>query len=85
MAVEVVDARVTVGSAVLVLVGVFIVPLYLGVGIVCSRVSVGVEVTVGMILDSAPQAVVKIDTSKVKMKMRFIMLDDKYLRVRLGT
>jgi len=43
-----------------------------------------VDVTVGMILDSVPQAVVNMETSKVKRKMRFIMLADKYLIVRLG-
>lgn len=69
-----VEATVAVGSIVLVLVGVFIELLYLGVGIVCSSVSVGVDVTVGMILDSAPQALVNMETSKVKIKSRFIMI-----------
>ena len=71
------------GSVASVLVGVSTELLYLGVGINCSRVSVAVRVTVGMTLASAPQADVSMETSKVKRKMRFIMLD-VYLGMRLG-
>ena len=70
------------GSVESILVGVSTELLYLGVGINCSRVSVAVRVTVGMTLASAPQADVRMETSKVKRKMRFIMLD-VYLRMRL--
>ena len=70
----VVAARVTVFVGSRVLVEVFMVSLYLGVGIVCSRVSVGVDVTVGIILVSAPQAVVNMETSTVKRKILFIKL-----------
>ena len=74
---------VAAGSVASALVGVSTELLYLGVGINCSRVSVAVRVTVGMTLASAPQADVSMETSKVKRKMRFIMLD-VYLRMRLG-
>ena len=74
---------VAAGSVASELVGVSTELLYLGVGINCSRVSVAVRVTVGMTLGSAPQADVSMETSKVKRKMRFIMLD-VYLRMRLG-
>ncbi len=66
-----------------VLVAVLIELRYLGVGILCSSVSVGVDVRVGMTFDSAPQADIKIETSKVKMMIRFIVIG-KCMRVRLG-
>jgi hypothetical protein len=70
--------EVSVATASVLFVGVYNELLYLGVGIVCSSVSVGVVVTVGMDLDSAWQAVVNMKTSKVRIRMRFIVMDDKY-------
>lgn len=68
-----VKSSVAVGSDVPVGVAVSIELMYLGVGIICASVNVGVDVSVGITLDSAPQAVVRMKTIKVNMKKRFVM------------
>ena len=68
-----VKSPVGIGSDVPVGGAVFIELMYLGVGIICSSVNVGVDVSVGITLDSAPQAVDRIQTIKVIMNNRFVM------------